>query len=61
MDRKKLIYHKENIEAAQAEVEAFVAHKNEDRNFLRIYGIMKACVLAIGFILDEMQRRDNGK
>lgn len=62
MNRKRLIYHKENIEEAGKMVEEFVAHKNADRNFLRVYGIMKACVLAIGFILDEMEREDrNGK
>lgn len=61
MDRKKLIYHKENIEKAQFEVEDFISHKNDDRNKLRMYGIMKACVLAIGWILDEMERSRYGE
>lgn len=62
MDRKKLIYHKDNVEEAQVRVEEFIRHKNADHDDLVVYAILKACVLAIGFILDEMERgQRNGR
>lgn len=59
MNRRKLIYHKNNIEEAQARVEQFIAHRNEDRCKLDIYAVLKALVLAVGYILDEMEREDS--
>lgn len=57
MDRKKLIYHKNNIEKAEAEVEHLIP--THDR---MLYGILRALLWAVGFILDEMEKgRNNGK
>lgn len=62
MNRKRLIYHKNNIEEAQIRVEEFIAHKNEDRSKLEMYAILKALVLAVGWLLDEKEREDrNGR
>lgn len=56
MDRKKLNYHKENIEQAQFEVEEMLAHQNSERWILKLYGTLKALVYAVGYILDEMEK-----
>lgn len=61
MDRKKLIYHKENIEKAQQEVERFIRLKNADHDDLIVYAILKGCVNAVGWMLDEMERSGKGK
>ena len=50
--RSKLIYHKDNVEKAQMMVEDYVRH--EDARTL--YGILKGLTIAVGYILDEMER-----
>lgn len=52
MAKKRLIYHKENIEKSQFMVEEFIRH--EDARTL--YGILKALTIAVGYILDEMEK-----
>ena len=55
--KSKLIYHKDNIEKAQMMVEDYVRH--EDARTL--YGILKGLTIAVGYILDEMEKRKDEK
>lgn len=62
MDRKKLIYHKNNIEKAQTEIEQWMAHKKDlDHEDLYMYATMKGVINAVGWLLDEAERSKNGK
>ncbi len=62
LDRKKLIYHKENIEKAQMEIERWMAHKKDlDHEDLYMYATVKGVINAVGWLLDEAERSRNGK
>lgn len=60
MDRKKLIYHKENIEKAQDEVERWVAHKKDlSKDDLCLYATMKGAINALGWVLEELEKYES--
>lgn len=62
MNRKQLARHKENIEKSQFEVERLMRNATDDDEKWMLYGIIRAMLWAIGFILDEMHKGDkNGK
>lgn len=58
MNKKKLAWNKENIEKAQFETERLMMKYIEDDDKLMTYGIIRALLWAVGFILDEMHRGD---
>lgn len=59
MDRKILAWNKNNIEIAVADVERVMTEADEeDRN---IYGWIRAILWALGFILDEMEKRNSNE
>ena len=58
MNSKRLAWHKENIEKAQAEAERLMMKYMDDDDKRMTYGIIRAMLWAIGFILDEMHRKD---
>ena len=51
--RSKLIYHKDNVEKMEFKVEEYL--RSEDP--LTLYGILKGLTIAVGYILDEMEKR----
>lgn len=53
MDRKILSWNKSNIDIAQKQVEEAMMTE-EDR---RIYGWIRAMLWAIGFILEQMEKK----
>lgn len=60
MNRKVLNWHKENIEQSSFKVEEYFAHADaEDKHALTLYGILKALIMATGFILDEIEKNGN--
>ena len=59
MNSKRLAWHKENIEKAQFEAERLMAKYIDDDDKRMTYGIIRAMLWAIGFILDEMHKGDN--
>lgn len=56
MNKKRLAWHKENIEKAQVETERLMMKYIEDDDKLMTYGIIRALLWAVGFILDEMHK-----
>ena len=58
MNHKRLAYHKENIEKAQVETERLMMKYIDDDDKRMTYGIIRAILWALGFILDEMHRKD---
>lgn len=57
MNRRALNWHKNNMEEASFKVEEYFAHTEDDsRSSLILYGILKGLVMAVGFILDEMEK-----
>lgn len=58
MNKKKLAWNKENIEKAQIETERLMMKYINDDDKRMTYGIIRAMLWAIGFILDEMHRKD---
>lgn len=56
MNRKRLAWHKENIEKAQFETERLMMKYIDDDDKRMTYGIIRALLWAIGFILDEMHK-----
>lgn len=56
MNKKKLAWNKENIEQATIETERLMMKYIEDDDKLMTYGIIRALLWAVGFILDEMHR-----
>lgn len=62
MNNKRLTWNKENIEKAQFETERLMMKYIEDDDKRMTYGIIRALLWAVGFILDEMHKGDkNGK
>ena len=61
MDRKKLNWNKNNIEIAQKETERLIARTAIDDEKRMLYGIIRAILWALGFILDEMHRLESAK
>lgn len=57
--RKKLNWHKDNIEEAEMRIEEFIRHKNFDRDALEVYAILKGIAWAVGYLLDEVKRADD--
>ena len=58
VNRKILAWNKENIELAQAEAERLLTKHMDDDDKRMTYGIIRAILWAIGFILDEMHKGD---
>lgn len=57
MNKKKLVYHKNNIEQAEIEVERLLPTHSR-----ALVAILKALLWSVGFILDEMEKgRNNDK
>lgn len=57
MNKKKLVYHKNNIEQAEIEVERLLPTHSR-----ALVAILKVLLWSVGFILDEMEKgRSNGK
>ena len=56
MSSKRLAWHKENIEKAQFEAERLMMKYIDDDDKRMTYGIIRAMLWAIGFILDEMHK-----
>lgn len=56
MNRKRLAYHKENIEKAQFETECLMRKHMMDDDKRMSYGIIRAILWAVGFILDELYK-----
>lgn len=56
MNDKRLNWNKENIEQAQAETERLMMKYIEDDDKRMTYGIIRATLWAVGFILDEMHK-----
>ena len=62
MNKKKLAWNKENIEKAQIETERLMRKYIDDDDKRMTYGIIRAMLWAVGFILDEMHKGEkNGK
>lgn len=62
MNHKRLAYHKENIEKAQVETERLMMKYMDDDDKCMTYGIIRAILWALGFILDEMHKeKKNGR
>lgn len=57
MNRKILNWHKENMDKCSFKVEEYFAKTEvaDERNLI-LYGILKALVMAVGFILTEMEK-----
>lgn len=55
MNRKILAWNKENIEKSQMQIERMMTESDDKR---QLYGIIRAMLWAIGFILDEMHKGD---
>ncbi len=58
MNDKRLNWNKENIEKAQAETERLMRKHMDDDDKRMTYGIIRALLWAVGFILDEMHKGD---
>lgn len=56
MNNKRLNWHKENIEKAQIETERLMMKYIDDDDKRMTYGIIRALLWAVGFILDEMHK-----
>lgn len=56
MNNKRLNWHKENIEKATAETERLMMKYIDDDDKRMTYGIIRAMLWAVGFILDEMHK-----
>lgn len=56
MNNKRLNWHKENIEKATAETERLMMKYIDDDDKRMTYGIIRATLWAVGFILDEMYK-----
>ena len=56
MNKKKLAWNKENIEKAQFETECLMMKYMDDDDKRMTYGIIRALLWAVGFILDEMHK-----
>ena len=56
MNNKRLNWHKENIENATIETERLMRKYMDDDDKLMTYGIIRAILWAVGFILDEMHK-----
>ncbi len=62
MNKKKLAWNKENIEKAQIEAEHLMTKYMDDDDKRMTYGIIRALLWAVGFILDEMHKGEkNGR
>lgn len=62
MNNKRLAWNKENIEKAQIETERLMMKYIDDDDKRMIYGIIRAILWAVGFILDEMHKGEkNGR
>lgn len=62
MNNKRLNWNKENIEKAQIETERLMMKYIDDDDKRMTYGIIRAILWAVGFILDEMHKGEkNGK
>lgn len=62
MSNKRLAWHKENIEKATIETERLMRKYMDDDDKRMTYGIIRALLWAVGFILDEMHKGEkNGK
>ena len=59
MNKKKLAWNKENIEKAQIETERLMTKYIDDDDKRMTYGIIRALLWAVGFILDEMHKEKN--
>lgn len=58
MNRKQLAWNKENIEKATIETERLMRKYMDDDDKRMTYGIIRAILWAVGFILDEMHKGD---
>lgn len=58
MNNKRLNWNKENIEKATIETERLMRKHMDDDDKLMTYGIVRAMLWAVGFILDEMHKGD---
>ncbi len=56
MNNKRLNWNKENIEKAQIETERLMMKYIDDDDKRMTYGIIRALLWAVGFILDEMHK-----
>ena len=56
MNDKRLNWNKENIEQATIETERLMMKYIDDDDKRMTYGIIRAMLWAIGFILDEMHK-----
>lgn len=56
MNNKRLNWNKENIEKAQIETERLMMKYMDDDDKRMTYGIIRALLWAVGFILDEMHK-----
>ena len=56
MNNKKLNWNKENIEQATIETERLMRKYMDDDDKRMTYGIIRALLWAVGFILDEMHK-----
>ena len=56
MNRKRLAWNKDNIEQATIETERLMRKYIEDDDKRMTYGIIRALLWAVGFILDEMHK-----
>lgn len=56
MNNKRLNWNKENIEKAQIETECLMMKYIDDDDKRMTYGIIRALLWAVGFILDEMHK-----
>ena len=62
MNDKRLNWNKENIEKATIETERLMRKYMDDDDKLMTYGIIRAILWAVGFILDEMHKgEENGR
>lgn len=58
MSNKRLAWHKENVEKATIETERLMRKYMDDDDKRMTYGIIRALLWAIGFILDEIHKGD---
>ena len=56
MNDKRLNWNKENIEQATIETERLMRKYMDDDDKRMTYGIIRALLWAVGFILDEMHK-----
>lgn len=58
-NKKKLNWHKNNIENSSLKLEEYFSKADiTDDNTMILYGILKGLILSMNFVLDEMHKGD---